>query len=216
MDHATARTPTRLDAYLGERFWAEDDVLRRLVEDLRVRGPQIHVGPEQGRALSVLVAASGARRVLELGTLFGYSAIWIARALPPDGHLDTVEIDPMHADAAEHWVTEAGLASRVTVHRGAALEVARSLAGPYDAVFMDAVKTEYPAYLDEALRLVRPRGLVLADNVHRGGAVADPEARDEGAEAIREYLRRCATDPRLLSTVLDAGDGLAVSVVRGA
>src|SRR5215472_9325927 len=138
MDHATATAPSRLDAYLGERFWAEDDVLRRLVEDLRARGPQIHVGPEQGRALSVLLAVNGARRVLELGTLFGYSAIWIARALPADGHLDTVEIDPMHADAAEHWVREAGLADRVTVHRGAALDVARSLPGPYDAVFMDA------------------------------------------------------------------------------
>ena len=216
MDHATAAAPSRLDAYLGERFWAEDGVLRRLVDDLRARGPQIHVGPEQGRALSVVLAAAGARRVLELGTLFGYSAIWIARALPADGHLDTVEIDPMHADAAEHWIAEAGLANRVTVHRGAALDVARSLPGPYDAVFMDAVKTEYPLYLDEALRLVRPGGLVLADNVHRGGAVADPDARDDGAEAIREYLRRISTDPRLLSTVLDAGDGLAVSVVRAA
>jgi caffeoyl-CoA O-methyltransferase len=214
MDHTATHEASRLDAYLGEMFWKEDEVLRGLVEDERKRGPQIHVGAEQGRALAVLVASCGARRVLELGTLFGYSAIWIARALPRDGHLDTVELEPLHADAAEHWIREAGLADRVTVHRGAALEVARSLPGPYDVVFMDAVKTEYPAYLDEALRLVRPGGLILADNVHRGGAVADPDVRDEGAEAIRAYLRRIATDARLLSTVIDAGDGLAVSVVR--
>jgi predicted O-methyltransferase YrrM len=216
MDHTATRELSRLDAFLGGLFWTEDDVLRGLVADLRVRGPQIHVGAEQGRALAALLAANGASRVLELGTLFGYSAIWMARALPPDGHLDTVELNPMHADAAEHWVREAGLAGRVTVHRGAALEVARSLDGPYDAVFMDAVKTEYPAYLDEALRMVRPGGLILADNVHWGGAVADPDKQDAGVEGIREYLRRISADPRLLSTVLDAGDGLAVSVVRTA
>ena len=214
MDHTATRELSRLDAYLGELFWSEDDVLRGLVEDLKRRGPQIHVGAEQGRALAMLLAANGARRVLELGTLFGYSAIWMARALPADGHLDTVELEPMHADAAEQWIRAAGLADQVTVHRGAALDVARSLDGPYDAVFMDAVKTEYPAYLDEALRLVRRGGLIMADNVHWGGAVADPDKRDPGVEGIREYLRRIATDPRLTSTVLDAGDGLAVSVVR--
>ena len=216
MDHTATRELSRLDAFLGELFWREDDVLRGLVEDLRKRGPQIHVGAEQARALGVLLAAGGARRVLELGTLFGYSAIAMARALPPGGRLDTVEIDPVHADAAEHWIREAGLAARVAVHRGAALDVARSLEGPYDALFIDAVKSEYPAYLDEGLRLVRPGGLILADNVHWGGAVADPEQTGEGVEGIREYLRRIAADPRLMSTVLDAGDGLAVSVVRPA
>lgn len=214
MDHTATRELSRLDAYLGELFWQEDDVLRRLVEDLKARGPQIHVGPEEARALGVLLAANGARRVLELGTLFGYSAIWMARALPEDGHLDTVELDPIHADAAEHWIREAGLSDRVTVIRGAALDVARSLDGPYDALFIDAVKTEYPAYLDEGLRLVRPGGLILADNVHWSGSVADPDRHDAGVEAIREYLRRIASDPGLRSTVIDAGDGLAVSVVR--
>lgn len=214
MDHTATRELSRLDAYLGELFWQEDDVLRGLVEDLRKRGPQIQVGAEEARAMAVLIAANGARRVLEFGTLFGYSAIWMARALPKDGHLDTIELNSIHADAAEHWIAEAGLSDRVTVMRGAALEVARSLDGPYDALFIDAVKTEYPLYLDEGLRLVRSGGLILADNVHWSGAVADPDKSDAGVEGIREYLRRIATDPRLTSTVLDAGDGLAVSVVR--
>src|SRR5262249_34339800 len=149
-------------------------------------------------------------------TLFGYSAIWMARALPPDpvGHLDTVEIEELHASAAETHLREAGLADRVTVHRGAALEVIEGFDGPYDAMFIDAVKTEYPAYLDEGLRLVRPGGLILADNVHWSGRVADPLVTDDGTEALREYLRRIASDARLLSTVISAGDGLAVSVVR--
>lgn len=216
MNNDNLPPPNPLNAYLGDLFWTEDTALGGLVADLKERGPQIQVGPQSGRLLQVLLAAVGAHRVVEVGTLFGYSAVWMARSLPPDpvGHLDTIEINDMHADAAEQHLREAGLSDRVTVHRGSALEVITRLDGPYDAFFMDAVKAEYPAYLDQALRLVRPGGLILADNVHWSGRVADPLVTDADTEGLREYLRRIGSDPQLLSTVVAAGDGLAVSVVR--
>jgi predicted O-methyltransferase YrrM len=171
------------------------------------------VSAEEGRLLALLVTATRARRVLEVGTLFGYSGVWMARALGPEGHLDTIEFSPMHAGAAREWFSRAGLGSQVTVHEGPALEVLPRLAGPYDLAFFDAAKAEYCDYLDHALRVVRPGGLVLADNVFWNGKVAkasdDPDVR-----GIRDYNARIASDPRLSSTVIPVGDGLSVSVVR--
>ena len=209
---ATPVTP-QLAGYLGELFWREDEVLRDLLEDLAARGPQIQVGPDEGRLLQLLCRMVGARRVLEVGTLFGYSGIWIARGLPPDGHLDTVEYSPVHADAARGWFARAGLAGSVRLHEGAALEVMARLSGPYDVAFFDARKSEYPAYLDHALRMVRPGGLILADNVLWGGQVADPSVDDEDVRGLREYNRRIAGDPRLQSTIVAVCDGLSVSLV---
>ena len=119
-----------LERYLSEHYWSEDDVLREVRADIAERGPQIQVSAEAGRLLALLVRLAGATRVLELGTLFGYSGIWMARELPPDGHLDTVERETLHADAAEHWFERAGLADRVTVHRGAAPRRDRDAARP--------------------------------------------------------------------------------------
>jgi predicted O-methyltransferase YrrM len=204
-----------LEAYLRPLFWPEDGLLQDLARDLAERGPQIQVSPEEGRLLALLVTLSGARRVLEVGTLFGYSGVWMARALGPAGHLDTVEFSPMHADAAREWFDRAGLAGRVTVHLGPALEVLPSLAPGYDLAFFDAAKSEYCDYLDHALRLVRPGGLILADNVFWNGRVAgDGDAGDADVRGIRDYNARIATDPRLSSTVIPVGDGLSVSVVR--
>ena len=114
---------SELEQYLEEHYWAEDDLLRALRADIAERGPQIQVSAEAGRLLSLLVRAVGATRVLEVGTLFGYSGIWIARELPEGGHLDTIEIETLHAEAAEHWFQRAGLADKVTVHRGAGADV---------------------------------------------------------------------------------------------
>src|ERR1700712_3702274 len=121
---------TELEQYLAERYWAEDDLLREVRADIAARGPQIQVSAEAGRLLALLVRAAGATRVLEVGTLFGYSGIWMARELPAGGHLDTIEIEQLHADAAEHWFERAGLGGRGTLHRGAGADVLATPQGP--------------------------------------------------------------------------------------
>ena len=205
----------RLSDHLRSRFLGDDDLLTELVADESARARPIHLNPDTARLVEVLLAAAGARRVLEVGTLFGYSAIRMARALGDGGHIDTVEADADNADAAQRWLERAGVAGRVTIHRGAALEVLPRLDGPYDAALLDAAKDEYPAYLEHALRMVRGGGLVLADNVLWGRRLADPSVDDEGIRGIRTYVDRVASDPRLMSTLVTVGDGLAVSVIRG-
>jgi caffeoyl-CoA O-methyltransferase len=205
MDDATAD-------YLRARYWGEDDLLRELREDLERRGPTIQVSAATGRVLATLVAAAGARRVLEVGTLFGYSSVWIARALPGDGRLDTLELSDTHADAAEEWFSRAGLGDLVRVHRGPALETLPTMEGPYDAVFLDAAKAEYVAYADHAVRLLRRGGLLLADNVIWSDRVADPAQTDPDTEGIRRFHDRITGDPQLTSTVLPVGDGVSISV----
>ena len=169
--------------YLADHYWAEDEVLSAVVADTAARGPSIQVGVEGGQLLAVLLRAIGARRVLELGTLFGYSGIWIARNLPADGHLDTVELDELHADAAQHWFQQAGVADRVTIHRGRAVDVVAGLPGPYDLAFVDADKENYPRYAELALERLRPGGVLVVDNVIRGGAIVD--AGHDGAVGTR-------------------------------
>jgi caffeoyl-CoA O-methyltransferase len=207
MDDATA-------TYLRTRYWEEDELLRELREDLERRGPTIQVSAETGRLLATLIAATGATRVAEIGTLFGYSGVWLARALPAHGHLDTLELSDDHADAAQEWFARAGLSERVTVHRGAALETLAGLRGPYDAVFVDAAKAEYPDYADHALRLLRPGGMLLADNAIWNGRVADPAVTDPDTQGIRRFHDRITGGPEWLSTVLPVGDGLSLSVKR--
>jgi predicted O-methyltransferase YrrM len=205
---------TRTRAWLTDRFWRDDELL----ESARARfadlgGPLIEVPHETGALLASLVRATAARRVLEVGTLFGYSAVWMARALPHDGTIDTLELVDAHADVAEQLLRDAGLAERVTVHRGAALDTLATLDEPYDLVFIDADKERYPDYLEQALRLVRPGGMILADNVIWSGRVADPDEHAPGTEALRTYLEQARSHPRLHTNVLPVGDGVALSVV---
>jgi caffeoyl-CoA O-methyltransferase len=202
-----------LERYLEQHYWTEDDVLREVRADIEQRGPQIQVSAEAGRLLALLVRLAGATRVLELGTLFGYSGIWMARELPPGGRLDTVELETLHADAAEHWFERAGLADRVTVHRGRALDVLATLPGPYDVAFIDADKAGYPAYARESLERLRPGGLVIADNAIRRGRVvlAGLDADMDGVRTMHDLL---GGDPALVSTTVPVGDGLALAVKR--
>jgi predicted O-methyltransferase YrrM len=203
-----------LEHYLSEHYWSEDDLLREVREDIEQRGPTIQVSAEAGRLLALLVRAAGATRVLELGTLFGYSGIWMARELPPGGRLDTVELDPMHADAAEHWFERAGLADRVMVHRGAGLEVlAAGLPGPYDMAFIDADKRTYPDYVRISLQRLRPGGIVIADNAIRSGRIvqAGVDADMDGIRAMHDIL---GGEENLVSTTVPVGDGLAIAVKR--
>lgn len=202
--------------YIESLFAPEDPVLAALREEADRTGlPPIAISADEGRLLQVLLAAIGARRVLEIGTLGGYSAIWMARVLPPDGRLLTLEIDPGHAEFARRHLAAAGLADRVEVRVGRALDLLPALDGErFDAVFIDADKEPLSTYFDWALRLVRPGGLIIADNALWGGKVYDDSVQDERTRAVREVNRRFATDPRVLGIVVPTHDGVAVAVVR--
>ena len=203
--------------YISSLFAREDELLISLREDADRSGlPPISISADEGRLLQVLLRAIGARRVLEVGTLGGYSAIWMARALPPDGELLSIELDPDHAAFATRYIARAGFESRVRIRVGRALEVLPSLDGEvFDAVFIDADKEPLPTYLEWALRLVRPGGLIMADNALWGGKVIDPNVDDEKTRAVREFNRRFATEPRLTGIVVPTHDGVAVGIVNG-
>ncbi|MDX6627788.1 MAG: hypothetical protein QOH00_34 [Gaiellales bacterium] len=202
-----------LEQYLSEHYWSEDDLLREVRADIEQRGPTIQVSAEAGRLLALLVRAAGATRVLEVGTLFGYSGIWMARELPAGGRLDTIEIEKLHADAAEHWFERGGLADRVTVHRGAGLDVLPTLPGPYDVAFIDADKQTYPDYLRLSLERLRPGGIVIADNAIRRGRIVEAGG-DADMEGIRTMHDLLGGDSDLVSTTVPVGDGLAIAVKR--
>lgn len=176
---------------------------------------QMMTHPDLGRLLEVLVRASGGRAVLEVGTFVGTSAAWMARGLAPDGRIDTLESDPGSADDAEARFSAWGLAERITVHRGDAARTLPHLPSEaYDLCYVDADKAGYPAYLEEAARLVRRGGLILADNVLSGGRVAGEASGDDPrTAALRAFTAGAMAHPRLVSCVLTVGDGVTLSVV---
>jgi caffeoyl-CoA O-methyltransferase len=209
-----------IDAYIEGLFETSDEVLEAALSDSRRAGlPDINVSPNQGRLMQLLVATAGARRILEIGTLGGYSAIHLARALPEDGALISLEIDGHHADVARNNVERAGLSGIVEVRVGDAHKLLADLVeageGPFDVIFIDADKEGYPDYLDVSLRLVRPGSLILGDNTIRGGTVLDP--KEQTARATREFNRKVAEDPGLSGIVLplirERIDGLTIARV---
>lgn len=206
----------RIGEYIAGLFGREDEILASLREEADRSGlPPIAISADEGRLLQVLLTAIGARHVLEVGTLGGYSAIWMARALPPDGRLLSIEIESEHATFARRYIERAGLSSRVEVRVGRALDVLPSLDGQhFDAIFLDADKEPLPTYFEWGLRLVRPGGLIIADNALWGGRVVDEAEADEKTLAVREFNRRMASDPRVLGIVVPTHDGVAVGVVR--
>lgn len=201
--------------YLAALFAPEDSTLLALREEADRSGlPPISISPDEGRLLQVLLRAVGARRVLEVGTLGGYSAIWMARALPPEGRLLTLEIEPGHAEFARRHLTRAGVADRVEVRVGRALDLLPALDGErFDAVFLDADKEPLPTYFDWALRLLRPGGVLIADNALWGGRVLDGRVDDDATRAVREFNRRLATDPRVTGIVVPTHDGVGIGIV---
>ena len=175
---------------------------------------QMMTHPDVGRLLAALVRSSGGRRVLEIGTFVGVSAVWMAGALAPGGTLDTLEIDDATAEIAEGNIRRGGVADRVTVHRGAALTTLTGFADDtYELAYIDADKPGYPAYLRECTRLVRPGGVIVADNLLLGGRAADPDSTDEGAMAMHATAEHAASDPRLTTAALGIGDGVLLCVV---
>ena len=175
---------------------------------------QMMTHPDVGRLLAALVRSTGGRRVLEIGTFVGVSAVWMAGALTPGGMLDTLEIDVATADIAEQNVARSGEANRVTVYRGAALATLAGFADDtYDLAYIDADKPGYPVYLRECTRLVRPGGVIVADNLFLGGRTVDETTLDEGATAMRATAEHAASDPRLTTAALAIGDGVLLAIV---
>ncbi len=211
----------RVDDYVGGLFAPPDPALENALRRSREDGlPEINVSATEGKLLRMLAEMVGARRILEIGTLGGYSAIHLARALPENGALISLELDERHAVVARENVAEAGLANQVEVRVGDARELLAGMVendeGPFDVVFIDADKGGYPEYLEWALRLSRVGSLILGDNAIRGGSVLD--AGDESSRAIREFNEKLAHDERLSAIVLplirERVDGLAIARVR--
>ncbi|WP_306328647.1 O-methyltransferase [Streptomyces venezuelae] len=196
-----------VDAYFTETIAPADEVLTAALADSAAAGlPEIAVAPNQGKLLHLLALTQGARTVLEIGTLGGYSTIWLARALPADGRLITLEYDPAHADVARANIARAGLEKIVEVRTGAALDSLPLLeaegAGPFDLVFIDADKVNNPRYVEWALKLSRPGTLIIVDNVVRGGKITTPHPEDPAITGTRELFDLVAAEPRLDATAL--------------
>jgi predicted O-methyltransferase YrrM len=218
-----AKTWTAVDSYFGGLLTPQDPALEAALAANHKAGlPPIDVTPLQGRFLELLVRITGAQRVLEIGTLGGYSSIWLARALPQGGSLLSLELDPHHAAVAEVNLTNAGVADRVEIRVGPALDSLDAMiadsAEPFDMIFIDADKSGYPAYLERSLKLARPGTLIVGDNVVRDGNVADAKSKDANVQGVRRFAELVAADPRLSATVLQTVgvkgyDGFLLAVV---
>jgi predicted O-methyltransferase YrrM len=214
---------TAVDRYLADLLVPPDPPLEAALQASAAAGlPAIHVPPNLGKLLMLLARVQGARRILEIGTLGGYSTIWLARALPTGGRLVTLEADPTHADVARANIARAGLTQVVELRVGPALETLPQLAaeggGPFDVIFIDADKPGYPDYWTWALKLVRRGSLIIADNVVREGAVIDASSTDPKVQGVRRFLEVLAAEPRVSATAIQTVgskkyDGFALALV---
>lgn len=211
-----------VDRYVADLLIPEDTILEATLRASAAAGlPSIGISATQGRFLAMLAQMVRARSILEIGTLGGYSAIWLARAVAAGGRLVTLEFDPQHAAVARGNVARAGLAEIVEVRVGAALDTLPQLASEgmtFDLIFIDADKPGYPDYWTWALRLARPGTLIVADNVVRDGAVADPSSDDPNVRAVRRYHALVAAEPRATATVLQTVgakgyDGMSLALI---
>jgi predicted O-methyltransferase YrrM len=214
---------TDVDRYVNDLLVGADPALEAALERSRAAGLPAHdVSPSQGKFLYLLARVQGARSILELGALGGYSTIWLGRALPDDGRLVTLEADPKYAEVAEANIARAGLAGGVELLVGPALDTLPRLAaegrGPFDLIFIDADKRSNPEYLAWALELSRRGSLIVADNVVRGGAVADPASHDPDVQGVRRFYELLAAEPRVSATAIQTVgskgyDGFAIALV---
>ncbi len=210
-----------VDSYFGGKFVPADSVLdAALAASARAGLPPHEVSPLQGKFLALMVRISGARRVLEIGALGGYSTIWFARALGPDGVVVTLEANPLHAQVARSNLRAAGVLDKVDLRVGAALDLLPDLEGgaPFDLIFIDADKPNNPGYLQWALRLARAGTVIIGDNVVREGKVADAGSLDPNVRGVRRFTEMMAAEPRLAATALQTVgvkgyDGFALAVV---
>ncbi|WP_412025096.1 O-methyltransferase [Burkholderia cepacia] len=213
----------QVDAYFSATLVPSDDALDAALAASDAAGlPAINVAPNQGKLLQLLATIRGARRILEVGTLGGYSTIWLARALPPGGTLVTLELNPEHAKVATQNIARAGFAEVVSVIVGSAKDSLARLvdAGepPFDFIFIDADKDNNPVYLDAALKLSRPGTVIVVDNVVRRGRVADPDNREPDVVGVRDGFARLVAEPKLTTTAVQTvgqkgWDGFSISIV---
>jgi len=203
----------RLERYVSELFAVEDSILKKIRERHAAENlPAINVSPEEGKLLHLLLRTIQAERVLEIGSLGGYSGVWLASALPAAGKLITIERDPRHAQVAREAFRSARLERRVELIEGNALDVLPTLAPGFDAVFIDADKEPLPKYFDWSMRLLRTGGLLLCDNAFFHGAAFDESDRSGNALGVREFNRLAAADSRLVATIVPVRDGLVVGL----
>jgi predicted O-methyltransferase YrrM len=213
-----------VDEYIEARLVPEDSVLAAALEASADAGlPPIALTPALGKLLHLLARIHGARRILEIGTLGGYSTIWLARALPDDGQLVTLELNPRYAEVATANAERAGLAGLIEIEVGPALESLRALvaegAAPFDLVFIDADKQSTPAYFELALELTRPGSVIVTDNVVRDGALADPATQEPGAQGMRRFHELLAANSRVSATTVQTVgskgyDGFTLALVE--
>ncbi|HET9251737.1 MAG TPA: O-methyltransferase [Candidatus Eisenbacteria bacterium] len=220
---ATQELWTEVDQYLSASLAPADPALVGALDSSTQAGlPEIQVSTVQGKLLHILARVMGARRILEIGTLGGYSTIWLARALPPDGKLISLEADPKHADVARANVARAGLAGVVDIPLGRALETLPAIAsaseGPFDLIFIDADKPSIPEYFAWSLKLSRKGSLLLVDNVVRDGKVIEEKSEDENVQGVRRFFDLLAAEKRVSATAIQTVgakgyDGLAIALV---
>jgi predicted O-methyltransferase YrrM len=212
-----------VDRYVEDLLQPADPILEEALRRSEEAGlPPIQVAPNQGALLQLIARGQGARRILEIGTLGGYSTIWLARALPEDGRVVTLELDPEHAEVAAGNVSRAGLSDRVEIRIGRALSTLAALVDdneePFDLTFIDADKPSTTEYFQHAMRLSRPGSLIVVDNVVRKGALIDAESDDPDVLGMRRFLDALSTEPRVTSTVVQTvgskgHDGFAIAIV---
>jgi predicted O-methyltransferase YrrM len=214
---------TKVDRYITETLIPADPALEKALQSSTAAGlPEIQVAPNQGKLLHMLARTQGAKRILEIGTLGGYSTIWLARALPDGGRLISLELDPKHAEVARANIARAGLSEKVEIRLGAALQtlpkVASENLGPFDLIFIDADKANIPEYFTWSLQMSRLGTLIIVDNVVRGGAVIEPQSEDTSVQGVRKLFAMLAKEPRVTATALQTlgskgYDGLAIALV---
>jgi predicted O-methyltransferase YrrM len=217
-------TWSTVDAYICERLAPPDDALEAALHASDAAGlPHIQVAPNQGKLLQLLARMQNARKILEIGTLGGYSTIWLGRALPPDGRMVTLEADPHHAAVAKANLARAGLAAQVEVRVGRAIDTLPQLAqeglAPFDLIFIDADKPSNPDYLEWSLKLSRPGTVIICDNVVRDGAVVNAQTQDRTIVGVRRYFDLVSQNPRLSATAIQTVgskgyDGFSLAVVQ--
>jgi len=217
----STKTWTEVDQYFMSELQVSDPLMDSVLKaNSEAELPAIDVSPNQGKFLSLLAQLKGAKRILEIGTLGGYSTIWLARALPEDGHLVTLEYSEKHAKVAAKNIQNAGMDRKVEIKVGAALDTLPTIEGEFDFIFIDADKQNNANYLKWALELSQPGAVIITDNVVRGGKVIDNNSGDESVQGVRYFVDMLSKEPRIDSTVVQTVgskgyDGFVMGIVKG-